>query len=159
MENGVSFSVLQQRLEEKGELVRGKLDLFTFASLNLQPQNSKVCKKVAREGKRDITSGDVDGMIGKTRKEVRGCPTHRCWKRRERWAKLRASRADRKRQTDGKKGNRARRRLPAAFMGVCSKAKRQKMNFSNPEKLQESCRLGRAAKGMFCSSAIHVTAA
>jgi len=72
---------------------------------------------------------------------------------------LRASRADRKRQTDDKKGKQARRRLPAAFTGVCSKAKRQKTNFSNPEKLQESCRLGRAAKGMFSSSAIHVTAA
>lgn len=72
---------------------------------------------------------------------------------------LRASRADRKRQTDDKKGKRARRRLPAAFTGVCSKRKRQKINFSNPEKLQESCRLGLAAKGMFRSSAIHVTAA
>lgn len=116
-------------------------------------------KKEAREGKRDITSGDVDGLVGKTRRGVRGCPAHGYWKRRKWWAKLCAGRADRKRQMDDKKGKRARRRLLAVFTGVCSKAKRQKMNFSNPEKLQESCRLGHAAKGKFSSSAIHVTAA
>lgn len=65
----------------------------------------------------------------------------------------------RKDKTDGRGGNQARRTFLTAFMGVCSRAERQKMNFSNPEKLQESCRLGRAAKGMFCSCAVHVAAA
>lgn len=41
--------------EEKGEQVEGKLDFIIFASLNSQPHNSKVYKKVAREGKRGTT--------------------------------------------------------------------------------------------------------
>lgn len=69
------------------------------------------------------------------------------------------SRTERESQRDERKGKLARRRQLAAFMAPCSKAKRQEMNFSHPEKLQESCRLGRAAEGMCCISATHVPAA
>lgn len=71
-------------------------------------------------------------------------------------AELRARRAERRRQEGCEGGDQERGTFPMALVGACSKAKRHKMNFSNPEKLQESCRLGRAAKGMFCSCAVHV---
>lgn len=52
-ENSVSFSGLEIR--GKGRTGWRKTRFIIFASLNSQPQNSKVYKKVAREGKRGTT--------------------------------------------------------------------------------------------------------
>lgn len=68
---------------------------------------------------------------------------------------LRVNRVNRekaKRRT--RRGKVTRRRQLAAVLEACWKAQRQKVDFS----LQECCRLGRAAEGMLCASAIHVTA-
>lgn len=97
---------------EKGKTGWRKTRFIVFASLNLQPQHCKVHKKVAREGKRSITCW----WNGLRDEKIERMPNPAVMGEEGAGAELRARRAGRRGQDDGRGGDQAGRTFPTAFM-------------------------------------------
>lgn len=114
--DGENSVVLSGSVEIKGRAGSGKVRFIHLCKFEFAAPEPQGVWKGGQRRKNDIKSGDVGGMAGKTRNRARGRASPGCQKRRERWVKSRASRADRRRQTDQKKLKWTRRRLLGAFV-------------------------------------------